>query len=125
MIDKQHLPLAGQRRKAREFALLGVYESLINKDADFAEIDAGLLSVITDADGPIAGCDLTPEDFDHCDQAFCREILAGVIDNRAKLEEVLSHHVDRELTRLSMIERACLTIGTWELMNCPESPTAW
>ena len=81
MIDKQHLPLAGQRRKAREFALLGVYESLINKDADFAEIDAGLLSVITDADGPIAGCDLTPEDFDHCDQAFCREILAGVIDN--------------------------------------------
>ena len=36
MIDKQHLPLAGQRRKAREFALLGVYESLINKDADFA-----------------------------------------------------------------------------------------
>ena len=84
MIDKQHLPLAGQRRKAREFALLGVYESLINKDADFAEIDAGLLSVITDADGPIAGCDLTPEDFDHCDQAFCREILAGVIDNRHK-----------------------------------------
>lgn len=77
MIDKQHLPLAGQRRKAREFALLGVYESLINKDADFAEIDAGLLSVITDADGPIAGCDLTPEDFDHCDQAFCREILAA------------------------------------------------
>lgn len=122
MIDKQHLPLAGQRRKAREFALLGVYESLINKDADFAEIDAGLLSVITDADGPIVGCDLTPEDFDHCDQAFCREILAGVIDNRAKLEEVLSHHVDRELTRLSMIERACLTIGTWELMNCPETP---
>ena len=115
MIDKQHLPLAGQRRKAREFALLGVYESLINKDADFAEIDAGLLSVITDADGSIAGCDLTPEDFDHCDQAFCREILAGVIDNRAKLEEVLSHHVDRELTRLSMIERACLTIGTWVL----------
>ena len=33
----------GPRRKAREFALLGVYESLINESADFAAIDANLL----------------------------------------------------------------------------------
>ena len=122
MSEKKRLPLAGARRKAREFALLGVYESLINKEADFAEIDAGLLSVITDEDGPVAGCDLTPEDFEACDKAFCREILAGVMADRAKIDGILSHHVDRELDRLSVIERACLTMGTWELMHCPQVP---
>lgn len=122
MSDKKRLPLAGARRKAREFALLGVYESLINKEADFAEIDAGLLSVITDEDGPVAGCDLTPEDFEACDKAFCREILAGVMADRAKIDGILLHHVDRELDRLSVIERACLTMGTWELMHCPQVP---
>ncbi len=122
MSEKKRLPLAGARRKAREFALLGVYESLVNQSADFAEIDAGLLSVITDEDGPVAGCDLTPEDFEACDQAFCREILAGVIADRATIDDILSHHVDRELDRLSVIERACLTIGTWELMHAPQTP---
>ena len=65
----------GPRRKAREFALLGVYESLINESADFAAIDANLLSVITDEGSPVAGCDLSSEDFDHCDQEFYRDIL--------------------------------------------------
>ena len=69
----------GPRRKAREFALLGVYESLINESADFAAIDANLLSVITDEGSPVAGCDLSSEDFDHCDQEFYRDILDGVI----------------------------------------------
>lgn len=54
MIDKQHLPLAGQRRKAVSSPFLGCM-TLINKDADFAEIDAGLLSVITDARWPDCG----------------------------------------------------------------------
>ena len=60
----------GPRRKAREFALLGVYESLINESADFAAIDANLLSVITDEGSPVAGCDLSSEDFDHCIRSF-------------------------------------------------------
>lgn len=122
MTESKRLPLAGARRKAREFALLGVYESLINQDADFAEIDAGLLSVITDEEGPVAGCDLTPEDFEACDKAFCREILAGVMKDREAVDGVLSRHVDRDLSRLSVIERACLMMGTWELMHCPQIP---
>ena len=42
--------------------------------------------------------------------------------DRAKIDGILSHHVDRELDRLSVIERACLTMGTWELMHCPQVP---
>lgn len=86
----------GPRRKAREFALLGVYESLINESADFAAIDANLLSVITDEGSPVAGCDLSSEDFDHCDQEFYRDILDGVIKGKGELLETLSRHLDRD-----------------------------
>lgn len=112
----------GPRRKAREFALLGVYESLINESADFAAIDANLLSVITDEGSPVAGCDLSSEDFDHCDQDFYRDILDGVIKGKGELLETLSRHLDRDPQRLSVVERACLMIGTWEMKNCPQIP---
>lgn len=112
----------GPRRKAREFALLGVYESLINESADFAAIDTNLLSVITDEGSPVAGCDLTSEDFDQCDQEFYRDILDGVIKGKQELLDTLSRHLDRDPQRLSVVERACLMIGTWEMKNCPQIP---
>ena len=108
----------GPRRKAREFALLGVYESLINESADFAAIDANLLSVITDEGSPVAGC----EDFAQCDQQFYRDILDGVIKGKNELLETIGRHLDRDPQRLSVVERACLMIGTWELKNCPQIP---
>ncbi len=112
----------GPRRKAREFALLGVYESLINESADFAAIDANLLSVITDEGGPVAGCDLTSEDFEKCDKAFYRSILEGVMKDKAELLAAVGRHLDRDPQRLSVVERACLLIGAWELQNCLEIP---
>ncbi|MDO4938033.1 MAG: transcription antitermination factor NusB [Sutterellaceae bacterium] len=122
MSDKQRLPLAGARRKAREFALLGVYEALTNPQADFAAIDANLLSVITDDGEPMAGCDLTAEDFATCDKAFYAELLDGVMTERDLILEKISAHLDRDPARLSVVERACLMIGTWELMHRIENP---
>ena len=47
MSEHNRIPsVVGKRRKAREFALLGIYESIINPAADFAAIDANLVSVI-------------------------------------------------------------------------------
>lgn len=112
----------GPRRKAREFALLGVYEALINESADFAAIDANLLSVITDEGTPVAGCDLSSEDFDACDQQFYRDILDGVITAKQELLETIGRHLDRDPMRLSVVERACLMIGTWELKHCLQIP---
>ncbi len=112
----------GPRRKAREFALLGVYESLINETADFAAIDANLLSVISDEGGAVAGCDLTSDDFVHCDQQFYRDILDGVMKGKTELLEIIGRHLDRDPQRLSVVERACLMIGTWEMINCPQIP---
>ena len=112
----------GPRRKAREFALLGVYEALINESADFAAIDANLLSVITDEGSPVAGCDLTADDFNQCDQQFYRDILDGVIKDKEALLATLARHLDRDPQRLSVVERACLLIGAWEMKNCPQIP---
>ena len=110
MSESARIPtIAGKRRKAREFALLGVYEALINPTADFAAIDANLVSVITDDGKPVAGCDLAAEDF-------------GVLAERGSIEERIARHLDREPSRLSVVEHACLMIGTWELIHRPENP---
>lgn len=122
MNDKQRLPLVGARRKAREFALLGVYEALIDPQADFAAIDAHLLDVITEDGRPMQGSELTVEDFEHCDQPFYREILEGVLREREQLLALLATHLDRDPERLSVVERACLMIGTWELKHRLENP---
>lgn len=120
--NKIRNPLTGKRRKAREFALLGVYESIINPDADFAAIDANLVSVMTDEDGPAAGCELTSEDFKDCDREFYEELLQGVLFERGKLDALLEKHLDRNPSKLSVIEHACLLIGAWELSHCLQNP---
>lgn len=122
MSESARIPtIAGKRRKAREFALLGVYEALINPTADFAAIDA--ISCRDHRDGkPVAGCDLAAEDFEECDKAFYREILDGVLGERGSIEERIARHLDREPSRLSVVEHACLMIGTWELIHRPENP---
>jgi N utilization substance protein B len=114
-------PLAGRRRKAREFALLGVYQSLIDEDADYAKIDANLLSVLSDEDEPLPA-ELSAEDFDHCDQDLYKSILSGVMDEKAELAGLVGAHVDRPLERLSTIEHACLLIGAWELKHSLDTP---
>ena len=113
MSANQRMPLGGARRRAREFALLGVYQSVIDPDADFAGIDANLLSVITDEGEPVSGCDLSADDFENCDKEFYREILEGVLEERDTIMEVLAKHLERDPARLSVIERSCLMIGAW------------
>ncbi len=119
--NKIRNPLAGRRRKAREFALLGVYQSLIDAQADYAKIDANLLSVLSDEDEPMTA-ELSAEDFAHCDQELYKSILAGVMNEKAQLSEMVGVHVDRPLERLSAIEHACLLIGAWELKHSVETP---
>ncbi len=122
MTTKPHLPRSGARSRAREFALLGVYQSVIDPEADFATIDAGLLDILSDKEEPAFACELTSEDFEKCDKDFYREILQGVLTERDELMELLARHVDRDPARLSVIERSCLMIGAWELKHCLENP---
>ena len=94
------------RRRAREFALQGLYEWLIGK-ADAGVVDAHVREM---------------EGFSKCDTAHFERLLHGAIADASALDEVLRRHVDRPTEQLSPIEHGVLFIGAWELGHCIEIP---
>jgi N utilization substance protein B len=98
------------RRRAREFALQGVYSWLLkggvgNQDA--GEIDAH----VRDAD-----------DFSEADAQWFKTLLHGVIREAPALRERFSPFVDRPLVELSPVEHGILLIGAYELVHHVEVP---
>ncbi len=94
------------RRRAREFALQGLYEWLVSS-SDIAVIDAHMREL----DG-----------FDKCDVAHFDALLHGCVRDASELDAVLARHVDRKTTALSPVEHGALLIGAWELAHCIEIP---
>jgi N utilization substance protein B len=94
------------RRRAREFALQGLYEWLVGK-ADAGAIDAH----VREQDG-----------FAHCDRVHFDALLHGCIAQAADLDAQLARHVDRKTSELSPVEHAALLIGTYELRHCLDVP---
>lgn len=111
------------RRLARVFALLGVYEWIADPELTAAKITDGLQSLIEDEDGgPVEGAGVTVEDWMHCDRELFSTLLSGVIAEHAALEAAFAPFVDRDLKRVSLVERAVLFLGAYELMRCPQTP---
>ena len=94
------------RRRAREFALQGLYEWLLG-GADAGVVDAH----VREQTG-----------FEKSDTAHFDLLLHGVIREATDIDAVLAAHVDRKTTQLSPIEHAILMIGVHELRHCPEIP---
>ncbi len=94
------------RRRAREFALQGLYEWLVG-GADAGVIDAHMRE---------------QPHFDRCDSTQFDAMLHGCIRDAAALDQVLARHVDRRTSLLSPVEHAALLLGAWELMHAPEVP---
>jgi len=97
------------RRRAREFALQGVYAWLLRGGvgADSAEIDAHLRS---------------EPDFGEADAAWFNTLLHGVVQQAATLRERFTPFIDRSLDELSPIEHGILLIGSYELVHHIEVP---
>ncbi len=98
------------RRRAREFALQGIYAWLLRGGEgtqDGAEIDAH----IRDSD-----------DFGEADVAWFQTLLHGVINNAPMLRERFTPFVDRPLAELSPVEHGILLIGSYELIKHVEVP---
>lgn len=94
------------RHRAREFALQGLYQWLLNNE------DAGVIEAhIRQAHG-----------FDKADAAHFEVLLYGVIDQVATLRISLAPLIDRSLAELSPVEHAALLIGAFELQNNLEIP---
>jgi N utilization substance protein B len=94
------------RHRAREFALQGIYEWLLNKE------DAGAIEAhIREAHG-----------FDKADAEHFDSLLHGVLKDAVHLRGDLAPLIDRSIDLLSPVEHAALLIGAFELKNHVEIP---
>src|SRR2546423_5974372 len=91
------------RRQAREVALQALYAWQIS-GGDPLEEARGL------------------EGFDKGDRPFVEALVAGVRDRVGELQGLIVPHLDRDLARLSPVERSILYIGALELAAYPETP---
>ncbi|KQV46641.1 MULTISPECIES: transcription antitermination factor NusB [unclassified Duganella] len=94
------------RHRAREFALQGLYQWLLNN-----EEAAKVVNNIRSAHG-----------FDKADGEYFADLLRGTIKQSVELREVFSPLVDRGISELSPVEHAVLLIGAYELKNHVEIP---
>lgn len=97
------------RRRAREFALQGVYEWLVKggNAEEAGEIDAHT----RDAEG-----------FDEADLSHYRALLHGAVRDAEVLRVKFTPFLDRALSELSPVEHAILLISSYELSTHVEIP---
>jgi len=103
-------PPKSARRRSREFALQGLYEWLLSRDAggeNAGAIDAHIRE--------------TPG-FDKADAEHYQALLHGAIDHVATLRSSIAPHLDRPIAELSPVEHAVLLIGAYELVHHVEIP---
>ncbi len=94
------------RHRAREFALQGVYQWLLN-NADAATV----VTNIRAAHG-----------FDKADAEHFVTLLNGAIKDAPALRDAITPLIDRAITELSPIEHAVLLLGAYELKNNLDIP---
>ena len=94
------------RRRAREFALQGLYQWRVG-GADAAAIEAH----VHDGEG-----------FDKADGEFYRALLRGVLARHEALQAGIAPFLDRPFAELSPIESCVLLAAAFELDNYRETP---
>lgn len=98
------------RRRAREFALQGVYAWLLRGDEGLQE--AGAIDAHLRDD----------EEFPEADAKWFKTLLHGVLREAPTLRERFTPYLDRPLDELSPIEHGILLIGSYELIHHVEVP---
>ncbi len=109
MSEQEQTPKAppkSARRRAREFVLQGLYQWRVG-GADEAAIEAYAPEM---------------EGFAKADREFFVGTLRGVIGQQAALTERIAAHIDRPFAELSPVEASVLLMGSFEMVNHPETP---
>ncbi len=94
------------RSRAREFALQGLYQHLVGRNAA-PDID----TFTRDLSG-----------FNKADAVHYDALLHGCITQAAELDALIVPLLDRPLDQISPIERGVMWIGAYELRHCLEVP---
>jgi N utilization substance protein B len=95
--------MSSARRRAREFALQGLYQWQYT-----GEGAAQVLKNLSELD-----------EFDAADQPFLKAQLTGTITESDSLRARIEPLVDRKWEDLSPIERGILLLAAWELVHKP------
>jgi N utilization substance protein B len=98
--------MKSSRRRAREFALQGLYQWLVNE----APADV-LLAQLREQ-----------KDFAKADAELAEVLLRGVIDDASALREKLAAYLDRPIRELSPVEHALLLQSAFELSRQVQTP---
>ena len=94
------------RRRAREFALQGLYQWQLSGNDE-----AAIAAHLRDSSG-----------FDKADREFFVGLLHGVLAQHALLQEQLQVYLDRPFAELSPVEASILLAGAYELSSYPQTP---
>ena len=94
------------RRRAREFALQGLYQWQLAKSEP-----ATIAAELAQAQG-----------YDKLDAGYFQQLLHGVVGAAPELEAALAPCLDRKFAQLSPVERAILLIAGYELAHLAEVP---
>lgn len=99
------------RRRAREYALQGIYQWLVIKNAGgFADISNISRQL---AEDPA---------FSKCQYDLFKKLIEGVSDHADGLQAQLAPHLDRPIEELSPVEYGSLLIGAFELVHDIATP---
>ncbi|MBP8295738.1 MAG: transcription antitermination factor NusB [Burkholderiales bacterium] len=94
------------RRRAREFAVQGLYQLLLT-GGDPRDV----ARQVAESEG-----------FGRGDQPMFERLWAGTVAARAELDQLLAVYLDRAPAALSPIEHAILLLGAYELQTMIETP---
>ena len=95
-----------QRSRSREFALQGLYQHLVGRNA-LPDIDLFTRD--------LAG-------FGKCDVPHFDALLGGCVAQQEQLDALILPRLDRGLSEISPIEHAIMWIGVYELQHCQDVP---
>lgn len=94
------------RSRSREFALQGLYQFLVGHN------EATDIDVFTrDLSG-----------FHKADIAHYDALFHGAVAHGNAMDALITPLLDRSLSEISPVERACMWIGVYELQHCPDVP---
>lgn len=94
------------RTRAREFAMQGMYQSLVSRNS-LEAVDAFTRELVG---------------FNKADSAHFDALLHGCIGQAEALDSLLCQAMDRPLTEISPVEHAILWIGVYEFQHCLDVP---
>lgn len=105
-MSRSHQAIYAAKRKARRFAVQGIYEWQMSKNPPH-EIEARTL-----VDNAMHKVDLN----------YYHELLTQVITHVDELDQILNETMDRDLTALDSVELATLRLGVYEMKYHLEIP---